>query len=387
MSERRTDVLIVGAGIIGLSVAYHLRSQGDVDVLVLEKEEDIGLGSSSLCAGGIRHQFGIPQNVKLSIYSTDFFSRLEELSGRETGYRQNGYLFAVREAVNLERFREMAEMMRGLGLEVEVLAPGEIKERFPFVETSDLAGGTFCKRDGYMDPHSVLQSLYRLDKEIRVRFSLGERVLEIVPSGPRDFEVVTEKGRIRARYVVNAAGPYAGEVAKLAGLEIPVEPYRRQIFITDRFPHIPDNSPMVVDYEKHWYGRMETGSFMFGMSNLNERPGFNTSLDYDFMEEMVNVAIERIPALEKAGISRGWAGLYAITPDHNPIIEESPELGGFVQVCGFSGHGFMHAPGAGKLAAEIILNGRTSLLNEEEMGVFSSSRFKEAKISSERLMI
>lgn len=362
------DVIIIGAGVTGTSIAYHLARLGCRDVVVLEKEY-IGSGSTERCAGGIRQQFTTAINVRLSVESVRFFERFEEETGHAADFRQHGYLILATGEDELETLRGNVEMQRGLGVEVDVLAPQEIADLVPGLSLEGVLGASFCATDGYADPYSVVTGFASAAKRLGVKILEGVEVtgMELRDGAVRG--VLTSQGRFEAPVVVNAAGPYSGNVGRMASLDVPIRALRRHIFITEPVFRRASplgglnraDLPMVVDFHNGFWFRREGLCLIFGMRNPDEREGFSTAIDWEFFTDtLAGVACHRLPSLSDIGITRAQAGLHADTPDYMAIMGEAPAVRGLFLACGFSGHGFMHSPAVGRLMAELILGKATS---------------------------
>ncbi|HWQ13561.1 MAG TPA: FAD-binding oxidoreductase [Roseiflexaceae bacterium] len=386
MSERTAEVVIVGAGVVGCSVAYHLAARGCTDVLILEKEETEITGSTARSAAGVRHQFSSEVNVRLSLYSIERLKHFTEEVGGHAELEQVGYLFLLSEPETWEQYQADAAMQRRLGARVELLTPEEAARFIPELRTEGLLGATFGPDDGFCDPHGVALGYLNRARE------LGARLLRATPAtgfrtaGGRVTAVETPAGPVSCATVVNAAGPWAGEVGRLAGLDIPVLPYRRCVYVTEPFPAIPGAIPLTVDVATGFYLRKEHDNVLFGKSNPNEPPGYNLAVDWEWLDTVLEAGLERFPILERAGLAEKlcWAGAYEITPDHMPILGRHPDLAGYVDASGFSGHGIMHAPATGLLIAEEILDGRAHTIDIDELRV---TRFREARLGHETHVI
>lgn len=377
--KNKANIVIVGGGVIGASVAFFLSKAGVKDIVVIEKEELLGSASTGLCAGGIRQQFGTEINTKLCMESVKIFENFKDIVGEPIEFIQAGYIFIAVKEDTMNNFHKNVEMQKSLGLDVHILSPAEIKEKVPFVNIEDLAGGTFCQKDGFADPNEVTQAFASAARSNGVEFYNKVEAAGIKLSGNKINAVITNHGEIQTPIVVNAAGAWAQEIAKMINIDLPVLPYRRQIFITEPFKEIPDIIPMVVDFDSGVYMRKESGGVLMGKADPNEVPGINLHVDWDFMTNIVEHALHRIPVLEKATIMRGWAGLYEITPDHHAILGKVPQVEGFILANGFSGHGFMQAPAVGKIISEIILNQKPSI----DVSELRYTRFKEGKLIHE----
>ncbi len=376
------DVAIVGGGIMGASAAYHLALRGCTDVVILEKDL-LAQASTGLSAGGIRQQFSHPANIRLSQEAVAVFERFEEMLGVEIDFRQVGYLFLAQSEEVWQEFLANVQVQRAHGVPVEALNPDEIKYRWPYLNVDDLCGGTFCPQDGYADPYSAAMGFANAARRLGVRIEEKTKVTSIHAAGGRVQGVNTTRGPIATPVVVNVAGPWGGEVARMTSLELPVKPYRRQVFVTQAFAPIPKPVPMILDIEPAFYFRGEGPSVLMGMSDPDEPTSFNTHVDYAFMERVIDAAIHRAPILEEAEILRGWGGLYAITPDDNPIIGPLPNAEGLYCAIGFSGHGFQQAPTVGRILAELILDGATGF----DLSPFAHNRFERVTAKAETRVV
>ncbi len=376
MPDQRFDVVVIGAGIVGTAIAYHLARKGARSVAVLEKEPAPGMGSTAKAAGGIRAQFSSAINIELSLLSLAQFERFPREMGVDVVFHQVGYLWMASTADQMRLFERNAALQQKLGLSIEVLDAAGVGRKAPYVRTDDLVGGTFHARDGYAPPADYVMGYHRKARELGVTFLFRQEV-----EGREGRTLRTKTGEIAAEKVVIAAGAYSGRLARLLGFEIPVEPVRRQCFVTEPLPGLPHPIPMTVDYTSGVYLHTESGGLLIGKADKGEPPGFNENVDYGFLEKIAELAVHRVPALEQARIRTGWGGLYEVTPDHHPVLGEAGE--GFYAACGFSGHGVMHAPAAGLLMAELILEGRTSL----DISCLGLSRFREGKLIAETHVI
>jgi len=378
------EVIIIGAGVVGTSIAYHLAKQSCRDVLVLEKNY-IGSGSTGKCAGGIRQQFSAEINIRLSMESVSFFANFEEETGADAGFRQHGYLILATSEEELEAFRGNVERQRQLGLEVELISAKEAGELVPGLNVGDVLGATFCPTDGYADPYSVVSAFAACARRLGVRISEETEVTGIELVRDRLKRVVTTKGKFEAPVLVNAAGAHAGVIGRMVGLEIPIRPSRRHLFVTEPMSFPRRNLPMVVDFHNGFWFRPEGSCLIFGMRSPLEPEGFSTSVDWGFFADILApAASQRLPRLKETGIMRGQAGLHADTPDCLAILGEAPGVAGFYLACGFSGHGFMHSPAVGRLMAELIVTGKSSLPQADAL---SLDRFQRKTQTAESAYI
>ncbi len=367
------DIVIIGAGIVGCSLAYHLALLGSPRVVVLDKDL-ICSGSTGKSAGGIRQQFATEINIRLSRESVAMFRRMPEELGIDPGFKQVGYVFMASTPDEMELFRRNVELQQGHGVPVQMVTPEDIGKLVRYLKLDGILGGAYCPADGYAAPYEVTMGYAAAARRRGVVIHEQRPATGILRDGKRVRGVRTPQGDIQAPLVVNAAGPYAGAVGELAGVEVPVRPYRRQLFTTRPHPAFTPEPPLTIDYKRNWYFRGELGGCLFS-GPKDEESTYNTNVDWEHLAESVTRATVRLPLLEEAEIHRGWAGLYEISPDNNPILGPVPGLDGFWVAGGHSGHGFMHGPVSGKLVAELILTGRTSL----DITPFSPARFRSGQ--------
>jgi sarcosine oxidase subunit beta len=376
---RRAGIVVVGGGVMGSSTAYHLAARGMKDVVLLEREESFGQGATGRCAGGVRYQFATEVNVRLSLESLPMLERFRDELGQEINYRQCGYLLVCTNEDDAQAFARNVELQRRLGVQTEWLTGDEVRRRLPLMQFEDAVAGTFHQKDGLVDPNSVVMGYIGAARRLGVRAHSGVTVVGLSRGGGDSWEVRTGTGTMQAPLVVNAAGPWSAQIGQMAGVEIPVVPIRRQMFTTTPIPQIPSDFPFVIDFAQSLYFHREGEGLLIGMSNPNQGPGHDQRVDSAF--ELVNLecAARRLPSLETAGIVSSWAGLYEVTPDAHPIFGQAgPD--GFYVVAGFSGHGFMHGPIAGKLMSELILDGEFRTVDVSGLDL---RRFEEGRMIRE----
>ncbi len=353
---------------MGASTAYHLAQRGCTNVVLLETQEFFGMGATGRCAGGIRYQFSTAINVQLSLLSLPMLDRFEAELGQPIGLRRDGYLFLLTNDADVAAFRRNVAMQRRLGVPTEWLDGDEVRRRVPLLAADDVLAGTFHAGDGLADPNSVVMGYVNAAKRLGVRAFTGVEVTGVATDQGRITGVVTSQGAIACEQVVNAAGPWSARVSEMAGVPLPVTPLRRQIQTTTALPSLSADFPFVIDFAQSLYFHREGEGLLTGQSNPHEQPGYDERVDPAWELAHMEAAIQRLPILAHAGRAAHWAGLYEVTPDAHPIIDAVPMLAGYYVITGFSGHGFMHGPGAGLLMSEIILDGQTHTLDISALG-------------------
>jgi sarcosine oxidase subunit beta len=378
-TPKTADIVIIGGGVMGASAAYHLAQRGIKNVVLLEKEEFFGTGATGRCAGGVRYQFSTEINVRLSLESLPMIERFKEEIGQDVDYRQCGYLLVATNEKDAQVFKHNVELQNGLGVQTQLLSGDEVRARVPLMKFEDAIAGTFNPKDGLVDPNGVVAGYISAAQKLGVKALARAEVTGICVSGDQVEGVETAQGVIQTRMVLNTAGPWAGLVGQMAGVQIPIVPIRRQMFTTNALKEIPGDFPFVIDFAQSLYFHREGEGLLIGMSNQREKPGFDQSIDEEFEMENFEAALERLPLLERASRASHWAGLYEVTPDAHPIFGGS-QVKGFTMCAGFSGHGFMHGPVAGKLMTEYILDGRFSTV---DVSMLDLDRFEEGRLIKE----
>ena len=381
--KRSAEVVIIGAGITGCSIAYHLASRGVKDVVVLDKDE-IGRGATADAAGGIRLQFSTRANIELSRYSLSIWENFKELFGIDIAFHQQGYLFLLTSAAEIATFNDNLRFQQEMGVPVDLVSTDDIREIHPTLMLDDVLGGTLCTSDGWADPYSSTMGFAQRARALGVEIVEEALVTGLICDAGRITGVETPVGNIATSTVVIAAGAHAGEVGKLAGIDIPVAPYRRMSFVTEPFSTIPANVPMTIDFSTSLYFHPESGGFLFGMSNAEEPSSFNRTVDDDWMNKTVTELCRRAPVFGDARIRRGWAGLYEITPDDNPVLGYVDEIEGLVVASGFSGHGYMQGPAVGRCISELIVDGKATTV---DISSFAPNRFASGQLAQEHNVI
>ena len=375
-------MVICGGGISGCALAYQL-ARRNVDVLLLERAE-LGSQSTGKCAGGVRQQFSNEPNVRLQRMSVRMLEAFEQEVGHPADFRQIGYLFLLTQPQQVEDFRNNMEMWHSVGLtEARWVDPDEAARMVPVLNVDDVLGCTFCPTDGIASPADVNAGYAAAARRLGARLKEGVEVLGVDVAGGRVRGVRTSAGEVATRLVFNCAGAWAASIGRMAGLEIPVLPYRRHIAVTDSFPAVGRTTPMTVDFRTSLYFHPEGDGVLMGMSDREEGPGFSTDVSWDFMERMFEEAARRAPALAAAGLKTAWAGLYESTPDHQAILGPIPEVEGFWCAAGYSGHGFMQAPAAALLLTQLLLDKRSEI----DIASFGYERFARGSLVRERNVI
>lgn len=364
--KQTTDAVIIGGGCMGCSVAWHLSQLGITNTILIEREPQLAAGSTGRNAGGVRHQFSHPANIALSIESIAMIANFEAVVGTPIDFHQDGYLFLLSKTADVAAFLKNVQLQKAHGIDVRWLSASEAAALAPGLDVTGVKGATYCPADGVADPNGVTMGFARGAQAKGVEIVRDTEVTGIRLDRGRVAGVRTSRGNIATPLVVNAAGPWAKSIGRMLGIDVPVEPERRHIFIAsppkggswDDATHagqVPTNKLLVIDFETTFYFHREGTGVLFGMGDPDERPGFDITVRWDFLPKVIEVAMRRLPALAEAAVSHAWAGLYEMTPDHNPIIGESSDVDGFYTIAGFSGHGFQHAPAAGRILADVIV--------------------------------
>lgn len=380
--------MIIGGGIVGSSIAWHLTAAGCKGVLVIERESAQGKGSTGKSMGGVRAQFSTPVNVQMSLYSIPFYARFEETLGHPSGYRDQGYMFVATKESHLSYLRTNFELQKALGLKTaRMLEAGEIHSMLPLLRSDDVLGGSFCSTDGFVDPYSAMTGFTARAIEQGATLWKKTDVTGIAIDGRGVSCVETTRGSVATRTVVNASGAWAAEVAKFAGIDLPVEPLRRMLVPSEPFDSFPHSSPMVIDMSNGFHFRPEGRGFLLAWNDPEETSGYKADFEPSFIEKILTHAANRVPVFENLAINpkRAWAGLYEMTPDHHAILGPASSVPGFFFANGFSGHGVMHAPATGKIVSDLILKGTTDVIRDAS--VLSFDRFAKGELLHETAVL
>lgn len=358
---KTAEVVIIGGGISGLSIAYNLAKKGVKDVVVLEKSY-LASGSTGRCGAGIRQQWGTEMNCRLAKLSCDFFENAkEELEyDGDIEFKQGGYLILSSTEREHEQFKKNVALQNSLGIPSKLLTLDEAKEIVPFLNTDGLVSATYCKKDGHLNPFYTTEAYAKAAERLGVKIYKFTEVIDIIVENGKIKGVKTTKGDISTNIVVNAAGGYSQVIADMAGVDIPVYSERHQILVTE--PIEPILGPMVMSFSLNLYcQQVPHGGIIMGRGDENEPRDFRVTSGWHFLDEMTKTITKILPPLKNVRIIRQWAGLYNITPDRQPILGPVDEVEGFYLAVGFSGHGFMFGPATGILMAEKILGEETTL--------------------------
>jgi sarcosine oxidase, subunit beta len=383
MTER-ADIVIIGAGIMGCSIAYYLAQRNAGNIIVLERDR-IGRGSTAAAAGGVRLQFSTPTNIELSLASFEVWENFESLFGVDLGLHQQGYLMLITDESEVETFQRNVALQQTFGVPSRWLDVDETRELNPAVRVDDVLGATFCARDGWADPYTATMGFARAARDLGVEIRERTSVTGITRDGDRVTGVAASGDiRIDAGLIIACAGPYTNQVGAMAGVEIPVLPYRRMSFTTRPFDSVPSWVPFTIDFATGLYFHPDGPCFLFGMADPDEPSSLNLEVDEAWMLRTIEALCDRAPAFERATVQAGWAGFYEVTPDHNPVLGYVEERPGLVVAAGFSGHGFMQGPAIGMCLSELILDGASRTIDISE---FRPSRFREGRLATEHNVI
>jgi sarcosine oxidase, subunit beta len=358
--------VVIGGGIVGVATAYELAKAGVRDVLLLEREAGLGLGSTGKCAGGFRHQFSSEVNVRLSLASARLIRSFTEDHGVPLDVHVEGYLFLCRDEATWASHRAAAAMQRHLGAEVDLLDAASCRELIPGLATDDVVGATFGQGDGIADPAGLVGGYATIARRAGVTIRTGVAVEAIRTSsdGSRATAVGTSLGEVRASLVVLAAGVWSRELGRSVGLDLPVEPHARQLVQTTDFKGRPERRTLVIDTSTMAFFHREGSGILMGVPPADDGPTFELATSDRFVaEELIPALIRVLPAVEDASFATTWTGLYEMTPDHHPLIGAVRSIDGLLVATGYSGHGFQHAPITGRLLAEIATTGEAATID------------------------
>ena len=350
----RSDVVVVGGGAIGTSVAFHLAEAG-AGVTLLERDA-LSAGSTSRAAGGIRAQFSDPLNIAIGMRGIEAFTRFAERPGGEIDFRQVGYLFLLDRPEDVAVFEESVRLQNELGVPSRVVDVAEASRLSPLAGVDDVLAATFCPVDGHASPEAVAQGYAGGAREHGAVVVTGCSATAIEVADGAVRAVTTDRGTIEAETVVVAAGVWSPALVRTAGFDLPVEPVFREVVTTAPVDGLPESVPLTVDFTTGFYFHREGPGLLIGMADRDQAPGFDAPTDPEWLERVTEVAARRAPAFLEMGLAHGWKGYYEVTPDHNGLVGEAADPERLFYATGFSGHGFMQAPAVGEIVRDLVLD-------------------------------
>jgi sarcosine oxidase subunit beta len=372
MVPRSAEVVIIGAGAIGCSIAQSLTARGQRDVVVVERAT-IGAGSTSKAAGGIRAQFATEVEIRFSLEGIELFKRFEDEFGVDCGYVQDGYLFVVTDPAVLAKYERNVTFQNTFGVPSRIISPADVREIAPDISLDGVIAGVWCPTDGHATPNDVCMAFAARARAAGARFLEETTVTAMRSLAGGRTAVETTDGTIETPVVVVAAGANAAPIARMLGVEVPVVPKRRHVFVTDDFAGLQRRLPLVIDTGSGFYARSEQQALLMSPGDVGEASDyFEVPVDWTTLESTVEKGIRRIPILERASVRSAWAGLRPLTPDEHAIVDWLPGVAGVFCAVGFCGHGFQHAPATGRHVAEWLLDGQSSI----DLSALSFGRFE-----------
>ncbi len=360
------SVVIIGGGVIGCSAAFHLAEAG-VDVLLLERDQ-LGSGSTSRAAGGVRAQFSDPLNIQIAQRSLAAFREFSRRPGWEIGHKQVGYLFVLSRDADVGVFENHVALQNEYGVPSRMLTARQTRALCPLLAGDDIVAGAFSPDDGHVTPEAVVQGYAYAARALGAQLRVGCEATAIRAAGGVISEVVTSHGSVATGTVLCAAGAWSRRCGRMAGVELPVTPLRRQVLFTEPIDDLPAELPFTIDFASSFYFHREGPGLLIGMSDPDERPGFSLETTEDWVPGLLEIASRRAPRIAEAGIKGGWAGLYEVSPDHNAIIGAATSPSRFIYATGFSGHGFLQGPAVGEILRDLVLE-RAPFVDIAPLGV------------------
>jgi len=349
------DVVIVGGGVMGTSIAFHLAEAGVRRIVLLEQHE-LGSGSTSKAAGGVRANFSDELNIALGARSLEAFARFEERPGQAIDLHSVGYLFLLSTADQVALFEESTRLQNAAGQPTRMISAAEAAALAPIISEEGLVGACFSPADGHCTPESVVLGYATAARRLGARLITGCTVTDIDAVGNHITAVRTDRGTIRTSTVICVAGAWSAGIGAMVGVDLPVTPLRRQIVVTEAIPSLPAGMPMTIDFASTFYFHSEGPGLLVGLSDPDEQPGFHLDRTEDWLPRLTAAMEQRAPSLLDVGLASGWAGLYENTPDHNALIGEADGISRFLYATGFSGHGFLQGPAVGEIIRDLYLD-------------------------------
>ena len=378
--KRSADVVIIGAGVTGAALAYELARRGIRDVLIFERKFPCS-GASGRCGGGIRQQFTTPHNIRLAMESVNRYETLSEELGVDIEFIQGGYLILAETEEEREAQRKAVALQNELGLPSRLLTPREAKEVLPLLDETTIVSATYCPTDAHANPFRVVEGYLARARERGVVLEKFTEVVDLEVKEGRIVKVRTSRGDVAPGTVVNAAGAWSREIARMAGVELPNQPIRHEIAITEPVEFFMD--VMVISIHNGiYFSQTKEGQIIGGIGDPEEKPGYNISSSLGFLRRYARELLRYVPALGQLSVLRQWAGLYDVTPDAQPVLGPTPGLENFIQANGYSGHGFMIAPKVAEILADYIERGEVS----EDLARLSLARF-EGEVEGEAFVV
>ncbi|GAA0941809.1 FAD-binding oxidoreductase [Kribbella koreensis] len=382
MLPDKAGVVIVGGGVMGTSIAFHLAEAGVTDVLLLEQNE-LGSGSTSKAAGGIRANFSDELNIALGARSLEAFARFGERPGQEIDLHRVGYLFLLSTAEQVELFEESTRLQNAAGQPTRMLDVAEAVRLAPILSPDGLVAACFSPNDGHCTPESVVLGYATAARKLGAKLVTNCEVTGIDAVGNEIRAVRTTRGTVATSTVICAAGAWSAPLAAMVGVDLPVTPLRRQIVVTEAIPGLPRDMPMTIDFSSTFYFHGEGPGLLVGMSDPEEEPGFLLNRSDSWLPRLTAAMEQRAPSLLDAGLASGWAGLYENTPDHNALIGEATTVSRFLYATGFSGHGFLQGPAIGEILRDLYLTRRPFV----DISPLDANRFQTSGLRAEQNIV
>ena len=379
---KHATVVIVGGGVMGVSAAFHLAEAGLRDVVLLEQNA-LGSGSTCKAAGGVRAQFSDPVNIALGARSLAAFEQFGMRPGQEIDLRQVGYLWLLDNPADVTSFERSVALQNAMGVPSRMLEVAEAQRLSPYISTEGLLSAAYSPTDGHCTPESVVLGYATQARRLGVTIAIDSEVTAIDITASRITGVMVGDHRIATDTVICTTGAWAKQLGDFVGVDLPVTPVRRQIIFTEPMRDVPADLPMTVDYSTTFYFHREGRGLMLGMSDPDELPGFHLDQSQTWLPRLAEVVERRAPRISEVGLTGGWAGLYEMTPDHNALIGEAPNVSRFLYATGFSGHGFLMGPAVGEILRDLYLGVPPYL----DISAFDSTRFARAEWHSEANLV
>ena len=381
--NKTSDVVIVGGGVNGCAIAYYLAKNGVTDVTILERGY-LSSGATGSCGAGIRQQWSTRENTELAIKSVHMFEQLSDELNQDIEFTQGGYLIINHTEKELAQSKKNVKMQRSLGLDVSMIPVEKITDIAPILDVNgmDAIGATFCPTDGHANPFKTTFAFAHAAAQLGVHVQTHTTVQSVKTKNNSISEVVTDKGTIKTKWLVNAAGAWSSKIANMVGIQIPNQPYRKEVLATERLE--PLFKTMVISFKDGiYYSQQPEGNIVGGIPIPEQRAGFIELPTFSFIQHMSETLIRYAPALEHINMLRHWTGYYDVTPDARPILGEDTSVSGFIHCHGFSGHGFMLSPMVSSLLAEYIAKGKDSQVLKK----LSLDRYEHENIDREQNVV